>query len=51
LPGRTFPATHKLEALCNDCACHVNRLLPLYYRVLGRLAFIVTKVEAAIPVN
>jgi hypothetical protein len=40
-----IPATHKLEALYNDCACHLNRLLPLYQRVLGRLAFIAIKVE------
>ena len=40
-----IPATHKLEALCNNCACHINRLLPLYRRVLGRLTFIALKVE------
>ena len=40
-----IPATHKLEALCNDCTCHLNRLLPLYQRVLGRLAFIAMQVE------
>jgi len=40
-----IPATHKLEALCNDCTCHLNRLLPLYQRVLGRLGFIALQVE------
>jgi hypothetical protein len=40
-----IPATHKLEALLNDCSCQVNRLLPLYHRVLGRLAFIALTVE------
>jgi hypothetical protein len=38
-------ATHKTEALCNDCTCHLSRLLPLYQRVLGRLAFIALQVE------
>ena len=40
-----IPATHKLEALLNDCSCQVNRLLPLYYRVIGRLSFIALTVE------
>jgi Zn-dependent protease with chaperone function len=43
-----IPATHKLEALFNNCACHLNRLLPVYYRVLGRLTFIAMKVEEKI---
>jgi Zn-dependent protease with chaperone function len=43
------PAEHKLEAFYNDCASHVNRLLPLYQRVLGRLAFIALTVEQTIP--
>ena len=42
------PATHKVQALYNNSACHVNRLLPLYQRVLGRLAFIALKVEESI---
>jgi Zn-dependent protease with chaperone function len=41
---------NKVEGLCNKCACHVNGLLPLYARVLGRLAFIALKVEEKIPV-
>jgi Peptidase family M48 len=43
-----IPATHKLEALFNNCECHLNRLLPVYYRVLGRLTFIAMKVEEKI---
>ena len=43
-----IPATHKLEALYNDCTCHTNRLLPLYHRVLARLTFIALKVEEQI---
>jgi hypothetical protein len=40
-----IPATHKLEALYNNCHCHVTRLTALYQRVLGRLTFIALKVE------
>jgi Zn-dependent protease with chaperone function len=43
-----IPATHKLEALYNDCSCHLNRLLPLYQRVLARLTFLALKVEERI---
>jgi hypothetical protein len=43
-----IPATHKLNALYNDCHCHLSRLLPLYQRVLGRLTFIALKVEEQI---
>jgi Zn-dependent protease with chaperone function len=43
-----IPATHKLEALFNNCRCHLSRLLPLYQRVLARLTFIATKVEEQI---
>jgi hypothetical protein len=41
-------ASNKLQALYNDCACQLNRLLPLYGRVLGRVTFIALKVEEAI---
>jgi len=40
-----IPASHRLQALCNDCTCHLNRLLPLYQRVLARLTFIALRVE------
>ena len=40
-----IPATNPVQALCNDCTCHLERLLPLYQRVLGRLAFIALTVE------
>ncbi len=40
-----IPASHKLEALYNNCHCHVSRLMALYQRVLGRLTFIALKVE------
>ena len=40
-----IPATHKLEALLNDCSCYLTRLIPLYHRVLGRLTFIALRVE------
>jgi Zn-dependent protease with chaperone function len=40
-----IPASNKIQALCNDCHCHLDRLLPLYYRVLGRLCFIAIQVE------
>jgi hypothetical protein len=43
-----IPATHQLQALFNDCTCHLNRLLPLYQRVLGRLAYIALQVEEVI---
>ncbi|EEF59175.1 M48 family metalloprotease [Pedosphaera parvula] len=43
-----IPATQKLEALFNNCNCHLNRLLPLYQRLLGRLTFIASKVEEQI---
>jgi hypothetical protein len=39
------PANHRLEALGNDCSFLLNGLLPLYERVLGRLAFIALQVE------
>ena len=42
------PASHKLQSLYNNCASHLNRLLPLYHRVLGRLTFIALKVEEQI---
>src|SRR5205807_1590885 len=41
-------ANHKVEAVYNDCVCHIDRLLPLYHRVLGRLVFIAAKVEEQI---
>ncbi|MDB6121335.1 MAG: heat shock protein HtpX [Pedosphaera sp.] len=41
-----IPATHKLEALYNNCSCQLTRLLPLYHRVLSRLAFIALQVES-----
>jgi Zn-dependent protease with chaperone function len=40
-----IPASQKIQALHNDCAIHLERLLPLYHRVLGRLAFIAITVE------
>ena len=43
-----MPAMQKYEALCNDCTCHLNRLLPLYTRVLSRFAFISLTVERAV---
>ena len=43
-----IPATNKLEALFNNCNCHLSRLLPFYQRVLARLTFIATKVEEQI---
>ena len=43
-----IPATHKLQALFNDCTCHLDRLLPLYQRVLGRLTYIALQVEEKI---
>jgi Zn-dependent protease with chaperone function len=43
-----IPASNKLQALVNDCNCQLNRLLPLYQRVLARLAFISLKVEEVI---
>ena len=43
-----IPASHKLEALYNNCHCHVTRLMALYQRVLGRLTFIALKVEEQI---
>jgi Zn-dependent protease with chaperone function len=43
-----IPAGNRLQALCNDCTCHLDRLLPLYQRVLSRLAFIALEVERKI---
>jgi Zn-dependent protease with chaperone function len=43
-----IPASNKVQSLINDCTCHLERLLPLYDRVLGRLAFIALCVERAI---
>ena len=45
-----IPAVHKLQATYNDCASHINRLMSLYFRVLGRLAFIALKVEEAMAI-
>ena len=45
-----IPAKHKLEALYNDCSCHLSRLVPLYHRILGRLAFIALRVESKLGV-
>lgn len=43
-----IPASNKVQALCNDCNCALDRLVPLYYRVLGRLCFIALQVEKQI---
>jgi Zn-dependent protease with chaperone function len=43
-----IPASNKVKALCNDCHCDLDRLIPLYYRVLGRLCFIALQVEKQI---
>jgi len=43
-----IPASNKLHSLCNDCTCHLDRLLPLYQRLLSRLAFIALEVEQQI---
>jgi Zn-dependent protease with chaperone function len=43
-----IPASNPTQALYNDCACHLERLLPLYQRVLSRLAFIALNVERQI---
>lgn len=40
-----IPASSRAEALFNDCGCLADRLLPLYTRALGRLAFIAVQVE------
>jgi Zn-dependent protease with chaperone function len=40
-----IPASNGVQALCNDCTCHLDRLLPVYQRVLCRLAFIALSVE------
>ncbi|HXP60605.1 MAG TPA: M48 family metalloprotease [Dongiaceae bacterium] len=40
-----MPASNRVQVLCNEGACHLERLLPLYQRVLGRLAFIALTVE------
>jgi hypothetical protein len=40
-----IPAANRVQALCNDCTCHLDRLLPLYQRVLARLTFIALEVE------
>jgi hypothetical protein len=40
--------SHPLATLFNNCACHLERLPPLYQRVLGRLTFIACKVEEQI---
>ena len=41
-------ASNKVQALCNDCHCNLDRLIPLYFRVLGRLCFIALQVEKQI---
>ena len=43
-----IPASNKVQSLVNDCTCHLERLLPLYDRVLGRLTFIALSVERGI---
>jgi len=43
-----IPASNKVQALCNDCHCNIDRLIPLYFRVLGRLCFIALEVEKQI---
>jgi Zn-dependent protease with chaperone function len=43
-----IPASNKLQSICNDCTCHLDRLQPLYFRVLSRLAFISLQVERQI---
>jgi hypothetical protein len=43
-----IPASNRTQALCNDCTCHLDRLLALYQRVLSRLAFIALSVERAL---
>ena len=46
-----LPATHQLEVIYNNSSSHINCLLSLYHRVLGRLTFMATKVEEAIPAS
>ncbi len=46
-----IPASTKLQAIFNDCTCHLDRLLPLYQRVLSRFVFIALSVERAVGGN
>jgi hypothetical protein len=41
-------ASTPIQTLFNNCSCRINRLYPLYARVLGRLTFIARKVEEQI---
>ena len=41
------PARHEFEATYRDAATHLDRLFPLYERVLGRLICIAEKVEGS----
>jgi Zn-dependent protease with chaperone function len=43
-----IPANNRIQSLCNDCTCHLDRLVTVYQRVLSRLAFIALNVERQI---